>query len=155
MTTERTALVGCAEKACAACPWRISNHGRRHPGGWYSKANRRRLWNGLRTGDAPGMTCHPTDPDNQPVRDGIETRECAGAMLLLARELGALNAACAEADDGRGFARYRKGRSYPLTIGGAIELANRLMFGGTPLDGRPSIAGLTLAEDSDIATGLA
>ena len=78
---------------CGACPWRTANHGRRHPDGWYTKANLRRLWAGLRTGVAPGMTCHPTDPNN-PVPDGWRgvpadtvTRECAGAQLLVQREI--------------------------------------------------------------------
>lgn len=78
---------------CSACPWRKSNQGKSHPHGWYSKANLRRLWAGLRTGEAPGMTCHPTDKENpipdgtKPVPDNVERHECAGAILLVIREL--------------------------------------------------------------------
>ena len=35
---------------CSDCPWRIANHGRRHPGGFFRKDNLRRLWNQIRKG---------------------------------------------------------------------------------------------------------
>lgn len=82
-----------ASTPCSACPWRKSNQGKRHPHGWYSQANLRRLWKGLRSGDAPGMSCHPTDVNNEvpdghkPVPEGTKMMECAGALLLVQREL--------------------------------------------------------------------
>ena len=75
------------------------------PRGVQLRCNRRRLWSGLRTGDAPGMTCHPTDPENQPVKEAVRTRECTGAWLLLLREMAALEASA-------GLADYRRGRSW-------------------------------------------
>ena len=83
-------------KPCSNCPWRKSNQGKPHPHGWYSVKNLRRLWSGLRTSRAPGMTCHPTDPNNdvpegcRAAPEGSEAKECAGALLLVQRELGML-----------------------------------------------------------------
>ena len=46
---------------CSDCPWRIANHGRRHPGGFFRKDNLRRLWNQIRKGG--GMqTCRVRRP---------------------------------------------------------------------------------------------
>lgn len=120
--TERTEIDGVADKACAACPWRTVNHGKPHPDGWYTDANRKRLWNGLRTGDAPGMTCHPTDPLNQPVGDSTVTRECAGAWLIIARE-------CAALDEAKSVGEYRKGRKLAMTREGlAVAVSATLPF---------------------------
>lgn len=86
-------MAKCSPRACAHCPWRESNQGKRTPGHYYTAANLRRLWTGLRTGDAPGMTCHPTDPNNPvpegcpAVPEGTETKECTGSLLLVMREL--------------------------------------------------------------------
>lgn len=101
---------------CAACPWLTTNHRRPHPEGYYTDANRRRLWNGLRTGEAPGMTCHPTDPENQPVKNDQRTRECAGAAILAQRELRAF-------EDSEDFAHYRKGRRLAMTREGLFAVA--------------------------------
>lgn len=87
----------CAPKACSACPWRKSNQGKPHPHGWYRQTNLRRLWSGLRTGEAPGMTCHPTDPHNA-VPDGCKPapegppNECTGSLILIHREIRAFEA---------------------------------------------------------------
>lgn len=109
-----------AEHPCAACPWLTANHRRRHPDGYYSDANRRRLWAGLRTGDAPGMTCHPTDPANQPVADHVVTRECTGAWLLIARETKA-------AEQAGSLAAYRKDRKLPMTRDGILVAVSALL----------------------------
>lgn len=77
-------------KPCKACPWRISNQGKRHPGGWYTKKNLARLWAGMRRGER--MSCHPTDQTNplppgfDPVPEHIEVHECGGALILKQRE---------------------------------------------------------------------
>jgi hypothetical protein len=118
--TERTEIEGLADKPCAACPWLTANHRRPHPEGWYSDANRRRLWNGLRTGEAPGMTCHPTDPENQPVGEHVVTRECTGAWLLIAKETKAF-------EESSSFAEYRRGRKLAMTRGGFLEAISALM----------------------------
>lgn len=66
-----------APHACSACPWRLANQGKRHPDGWYAKANLSRLWSRLRRGEA--MSCHPSDPNN-------EVSEKAQALGLQGRE---------------------------------------------------------------------
>ncbi len=99
---------------CAACPWRTTNHGRRHPDGWYTKANLKRLWAGLRTGEATGMTCHPTDPVNpaptgRPLAkapDGADFYECAGAHAIRQVEIRLLE----ECDS---FEEYRRRSQAP------------------------------------------
>ena len=121
MKTERTEIDGLADHPCAACPWLTANHGRHHPEGWYSEANRRRLWAGLRTGEAPGMTCHPTDPCNQPVADHVVTKECYGAWLLIAREINAFQAADS-------WSAYRTGRKLAMTKEGMFIAAAEFLL---------------------------
>lgn len=83
-------------KICATCPWRVVNHGKPHPAGWYRLSNLKRLWAGLRSGRAPGMICHSTDPKNAeyggnaPIKPGHEN-ECGGALYLLVRNMNAVS----------------------------------------------------------------
>lgn len=123
MKTDRTEIDGPDPDPCRACPWLTANHRRPHPDGWYTDANRRRLWNGLRTGEAPGMTCHPTDPVNQPVGDNTRTRECAGAWILLAREHEAVTAAL----DKGGFPAYTRGRKLAMNRNGVLSMVAALL----------------------------
>jgi hypothetical protein len=145
-----------ADHPCAACPWRTSNHGRRHPGGWYAKANRARLWKGLHDGEM--MSCHPTDPHN-PVPEGVAgakpdstIRECAGAHVLLQRELAIVQTMSRDDPDCTGlFALYRRLRGRRgLTALGIM----RYMVRGTPIseDGphRPTVQDL----DGPVSLGL-
>lgn len=139
------AKIKAMEAPCAACPWRASNQGKPHPHGWYSKKNLRRLWAGLRSGKAPGMTCHPTDPDNEvpeghrPAPEGNDARECAGALILVQRELKLLE------KDPKGYLKARPGG---LTKAGLHWWAiARCFYAGTPLGG-PSIP--VLKDDPDI-----
>jgi hypothetical protein len=119
---------------CQACPWRLANQGRRHPGGWYTAANLRRLWAGLRRGE--DMSCHPTDPAN-PVPDGwrqvppdTRTRECAGALILKQREVMVLQEVY-----GSDPRAYRRGRPHGLTSQGVLAVVERAIFGGGPIGG--------------------
>lgn len=123
-----------ADHPCQACPWLTKNHGKRHPDGWYTKANRRRLWAGLRQGEM--MSCHATDPSNpvptgrQPVPADTTTRECAGAHVLLQREVSTINALVAANDDpAAGWSAYYSARRRGLTRIGAL----RYMVRGTAL----------------------
>src|SRR5690349_1270948 len=92
-------MSACEDKTpspCSHCPWRTENHGKPHPDGWYTAANRKRLWAKLRRGES--MSCHPTDPEN-PVsekaraagavvaKEGSQVRECIGAIVLQQREV--------------------------------------------------------------------
>lgn len=138
---------GCAaSKACSACPWRRSNQGKPHPDGWYTKKNLTRLWAGLRSADAPGMSCHPTDSDNPvpeghaTVPEGVEKRECAGSLLIVQRELKRFEA------DPEGYTKGRRTRK--LTRAGlAYWGLSRAVFGGTPLGG---LAMTAIDEDPDV-----
>jgi len=118
--SERTAF-RTSHIPCAQCPWKLENQGTRHPGGWYTKANLRRLWGGLRRGER--MTCHPTDPDNAVECEchtapppGTVTRECAGSIIVLQRELQRLNDVVMA---GGSFADYRRANPKGLTREGA------------------------------------
>jgi hypothetical protein len=122
---------------CSACPWRTANHGNRHPGGWYTKANRRRLWAGMRRGEA--MTCHPTDPAN-PVPEGwpcppadTVTRECAGFQILVMREMSLIERMVKSIPARLVFAQYRRIRPRGLTRQGMEATIARQFLSGTPL----------------------
>lgn len=134
--SRRTVMREAAQDPCRGCPWRTANHGKAHPDGWYSKANLRRLWAGLRTGDAPGMTCHPTDPDNpvsaqadaegyRPAPDGSETRECAGAIILQQRELMRYQEVV---EAGGSFADYKRGNPGAMTKGALAAFLTRCVM---------------------------
>lgn len=127
-------------KPCAGCPWIASNAGKRHPDGWYTKANLARLWAKLRQGE--GMSCHRTDPGNpvsdraqaagyRPVPDRAAVRECAGALILQQREFMRLQDDC-----GVDLRLYRRRHPRGLTRQGAMALVERAVFGGTPVGGR-------------------
>lgn len=130
---------------CSACPWRVENHDKPHPSKWYSKANRRRLWaGGLRNGEP--MSCHPTDPNNpvteadvaagyRPAPEHAQMRECVGALVLVQREYMTWQ------EDFKGDLKaYRKERGLlGLTRNGLVALADRVIFGGTPLSGLPKM----------------
>lgn len=153
MSTLRTKVTPpkCS-RACDACPWRQSNQGKRTSGGWYTKANLRRLWNGLKTGDAPGMTCHPTDPDNPPsdegkqAKPGAETHECYGALLLIAREVRLATELC-ETHQGDAFKEYRKLRPKGLNKWG---MAHWIMRWAAPTPFTGGVLPTEITEDDDI-----
>lgn len=149
-----------AKTPCAACPWRLSNQGKRHPNGWYTKANLRRLWKGLRRGEP--MSCHPTDPHNpvtpedeaaghKPAPEGMEPRECAGSLIVCQREAVIFDAIAKEPEvdaTKSGLRAYRERRKGGMTREGLAEVISRYFFGGTPLGGgemsRPDL------NDSDV-----
>lgn len=125
---------------CSACPWGAVHAGKRHTGGWYTKANRARLWRGLRRGES--MSCHPTDPQveisaraqeqgSRPAPDHAKLRECMGALILQQREF----MYCQE-DYSGDVALYRRQRPFGLTKDGLRVLVARFVLGGTPLGGR-------------------
>lgn len=120
-------------EACLECPWRRSNHGKRTAGGFYTKRNLRRLWTGIRTGKAPGMSCHVADERGCKATDadapadlGAESSAvCQGALVLMARELHLLSAL--------GQDRYQALPGPRLTSTGAASALNALVFGGLTL----------------------
>lgn len=154
--SQRTKIVDVAETGglpCAACPWRVENHGRRHPDGWYTKTNRRRLWQGLKNGVT--MTCHPTDPDNavpegaRGVPAGTATKTCAGALILQVRELALVNTILTRGGEWRD---YRSLRPRGLSLAGAASLAWDASIGKVPVIGGRNLS--TEAFDLDLAVGM-
>lgn len=142
--------------ACRACPWRTSNHGKKHPDGWFTQANRRRLWSGLRRGEM--MSCHPTDPDNpvsdkaaaagyKPAPAGAETRECVGATVLVQRE-----AQIWSDQAGGDIRRYRVLRPLGLLRDGITQVMLRIAFGDVPFIGGRKMLTPDLNHD-DISAG--
>lgn len=128
-----------APTPCVHCPWRTSNQGKRHPDGWYTAANLRRLWAQLRRGEL--MSCHPTDPGNpvseraqavgyRPAPEHSQVRECTGALVIQQREFMLLQ-------DGYNadLKRYRRERPKGMTKEGLWSLIERAVFGGTPIGG--------------------
>src|SRR5213075_927488 len=147
--TKRTAFAP-ATSPCAQCPWRTANQGTRHPLGWYTKRNLRRLWVGLRGGER--MTCHPTDPDNPPAPgtrgapDGTATRECAGAQILVQRELQRLGELI-EADVRDPWSVYLADNPRGLTKRGAALAAMNVQWGGA-MPGLLEVGGVNLNDET-------
>lgn len=137
-----------APTPCADCPWRTRNQGRRHAKGWFTRRNLRELWARLRTGVGTGQTCHATDP-SEPRPEGAtappagtEPAECAGALLLVQRELARLSKVPT-------WEKYAKANPLGLTTAGARWWAlARCHFAGTPLGGPPMPV---VEETSDVA----
>lgn len=126
-------------KACAQCPWRKSNQGKKHKFGFYTKANLRRLWNQIRGGGGQ-QSCHLTDPSHPDhvsvgAKATATAQECPGSIVLISRELKQM------ADDKgvitvEGMTRYRKERKKGLTKSGlAYWIVSRIQFGGTVFGG--------------------
>lgn len=124
-----TAKKSNTNMVCETCPWRTANHGKPHPAKWYSVANLKRLWNGLRKGDAPGMVCHSTDPESKEyggtkdVKPGHK-RECAGALILVIEHVNEAQKIP--------LAEYRKKHKFPMTRMGFAVWIERYIFNGIP-----------------------
>jgi len=132
-------LAPAAQRPCPGCPWRTENQGKRHPGGWYTKANLRRLWAGMRRGG--DMSCHPTDPSNpvpagsRPAPANATTLECAGSLILKQREIMRFQRLAKENPGQDPFRVYRSRHPHGLTRDGVLAVAERAMFGGIPVVG--------------------
>lgn len=126
---------------CAACPWRTANHLKKHKFGFYTKKNLTRLWRGLRTGNS--MSCHPTDPSHPDhlacgTSPDATVRECAGAVILVLREMGkvAAHAADKKTIGPEELDAYWAERKKGFNRAGALYwLVQRLGFGGVPFFG--------------------
>ena len=90
--TDMEQAIKTTGRPCEQCPWRVANHGKRHPGGFYRKDNLRRLWNQIRKGGRL-QGCHPTDPSHADHREyagakpGTKPVECIGSVILIMREM--------------------------------------------------------------------
>lgn len=135
---------------CNACPWRLSNQGQRHPGGWYTKANLRRLWVGMRRGER--MTCHPTDTANplppgfDPVPEHVEVHECGGSLILKQREFMRAQAVLIRT---KSFTGYRQANSRGITRAAMMKMiASELPAPiGTATDDCPAPRHMNLLDD--------
>lgn len=122
-------------RVCATCPFLKQNHDKPHPDKWYSTANIRRLWNGLRTGNAPGMICHSSDPKNteyggdKKVKPGKE-QECAGALLLQLRHANEFNQICET--EKKPWPVFRARHLLTFTLGGMRVFIERYLSGHIP-----------------------
>lgn len=125
-------VLQCKETACASCPWRRSNAGKKaakvegEKFAWYSTANLRRLWSGIRRGER--MTCHPTDSRQKQlngkfVSPDVQTFECTGATILVQREM-----AIFQSDFGGDIKAYRRDRPNGITKACMVGLINRMLF---------------------------
>ena len=130
-------------RPCAQCPWRISNQGKRHAFGFYTKANLTRLWNQLRGGGKP-QSCHLTDPSHPDhvavgARADAKAKECPGSVIVVLREVRLMANADGLIDDA-GLAKYRATQCRGLTKQGILywviqrmQMAGVPFFGGTAL----------------------
>lgn len=137
--------------ACAQCPWRKSNHGKKHRFGFYTKANLRRLWNQIRQGGGV-QSCHLTDPshpDHVAVGTKLDAKaqECPGSVIVVLREVGKM--ATDGVVDDVGLDRYRKNRKRGLTKTGILYwVVSRMQMGGVPFIGGPKLP--TVHDDPEI-----
>lgn len=114
-------------RICDTCPFLVGNHGKKHPAGWYRRANIRRLWDGLRTAKAPGMVCHSSDPDSvtygsiKAIHPDVKKRECAGALILIIKHVN-------DAGKFKVFRDYQRQHAKPLTLRALRYWVDRYVF---------------------------
>lgn len=142
---KRQSLTTAHPKPCAHCPWRVENQGKRHKHGFYTKANLRRLWSGLKNGER--MTCHPTDPEMaefegyEKTADREVTYECAGALILVQREVMRFQSQYTDTIDPTPEATkaalkaYREKHPKGLTKVGLFRHMMAVAFDGNPMTG--------------------
>ena len=124
---------------CATCPFRLANQGKPHPANWYSLKNLRRIWNGIRTGAAPGFTCHASDPESKnygstvQVPDTCQPRECGGLLIVVQRHVR-------DAGESTTLKEYRGHHRYPMTRAGIAHWVNRALFGSMNGSAPPDVA---------------
>lgn len=138
---------------CEHCPWRVSNHGKRTPWGFYTKANLRRLWGQVRRGGA--QSCHPTDPSHPDhvaagAKKGATPQECPSAVILVLRECErvASYGNGGNTIDPDGIDRYLAAHKDGLTKSGILYwVVSRIQFGGVPFLGGPKLPDVDMDEE--------
>jgi len=141
-TADRVAEQGAVSRPCANCPWRIANHGKRTPWGFYTKTNLRRLWNQIRRGGA--QSCHPTDPNHPDhiaagAKPGATPKECPGSVILIFREFAKM-ANDKGVIEPESCSAYLRDHKDGLTKSGiAYWAVSRLAFGGVRFVGGPKL----------------
>ncbi len=131
------------DRACEQCPWRRSNHGRRHKRGFYTKKNARRLWKQIRNGGV-AQSCHLTDPSHPDhveagANENAKPQECPGSIILINREFAQMADESGEITTEL-IDAYRKKRRKGLTKSGLFYwVVTRLQMGGVPFFGGPKL----------------
>lgn len=139
-------------RPCEHCPWRIANHGKPTPWGFYRAANLSRLWNQIRRGGHP-QGCHPTDPSHPDhvaagAKPGATPQECPGSVILVYREFEKLEAFGNGTITNQAISTYLKTEKTGLTkSGNAYWLIDRYKFGGVPFFGGPKMPEVDMAEE--------
>jgi hypothetical protein len=143
-------------KPCAQCPWRLSNHGKRHFGSFYTKANLNRLWNQVR-GGGRAQSCHLTDPQHPDhiaagAKPDAKPRECPGSVILVVREMRKLEKFGGGEITKEAMIAYAKARKKGLTKNGMLYwLIQRVQFGHVPMLGGPPLPSV---DEKDMEIGL-
>jgi hypothetical protein len=155
----RVRIIQAAPRPCAQCPWRTRNQTRVDRHGFYSLANLQRLWEGLRDGER--MACHPTDPamaeftGYEQTASRRQTHECAGALVLIHRELHRLHTATKQTAPGDALALYRDTvGELALTSKGIASHAFALLAGRPPLCGGVEVRRVDLTDADSAMPGL-
>jgi hypothetical protein len=87
------------------------------------------------------MSCHPTDPRSVPKAAALaETHECAGALVLIQREIVKLS----EFPGPHAFRLYRKAHPRGLTKEGVAVFISRTKLANMPIVGGPKMPLLDL-----------
>ena len=131
----KTDAVEPCRQPCEACPWRKENHGKPHPGGFYTKTNLTRLWNQIRRGGLP-QSCHRTDPrhPDHKAPPNAKPQECPGSVILVLREIESM--LVGRLLDTPGIVAYHARRKKGLTKKGILYWAvSRITLGKVPFMG--------------------
>jgi hypothetical protein len=134
-------------KACDTCPWIRANQQnppKGQPAEWYTTKNIKRLWDGLRTGIAPGVLCHSLDPNSDDYGGKGATNghkeHCAGAVQAMIEEMNQIN-------NFPSLREYTKRRVKPVTRAGLGVWVERQLFGQMPDVQRHDDIGLPWDQD--------
>lgn len=143
---------GQCAKACKTCPWLTVNHNKRPDlENWYSTANLKRLWEGIRSGSP--MICHSTDPEainyggTKEIKPGKEMH-CVGSLVLVmahANYLGKLSDQAASS--------YWK-KLYSFTRHGLAAFAERMLFEKKSLPDAVDTQGISVPWEDNIVNRL-
>lgn len=130
-------------RPCDQCPWRLSNQGKKHKFGFYTKTNLKRLWNQIR-GGGKAQSCHMTDPSHPDhvavgAKPDAKAKECPGSVILIRRELEFLGGSECYVTEER-LKSYQADKSKRRLTKSGLRywlLERASVFTGTPMGGVP------------------
>jgi len=135
---------------CAQCPWRLSNQGKPHQNGFYTKKNLKRLWNQIRGGGG-AQSCHLTDPRHPDhiaagCPKNAAVQECPGSVILIMRELERMADKKGVVSDAS-LERYLKTRRLGLKrLGILYWVVQRIQLAGVPIVGGAKLPDVDVAD---------